>query len=174
MATMASRLDYKSYCSANPPSRSFSFQEFSQRYAVAVDALYPKLDVKTKRTVKILHDFSETCQALRQINMHFEDALALQECLLMLLKNALAQAILIQHTSVYVWHYPQLATLCRPAWRQRYTARAYANCSKYWWHPWRWSSYYCSRNVGLRLYIRGWPMYRHNEFYCCNCCTQIH
>ena len=57
--------------------RSFSFQEFSQRYAVAVDAPIPQIRRQDKKNRQnSIDDFSleERAKHYDRINMHFEDA----------------------------------------------------------------------------------------------------
>ena len=65
--------------------RSFSFQEFSQRYAVAVDAPIPQIrrqDEKNRQNS--IDDFTleERAKHYDRINMHFEEAFSLYEDML--------------------------------------------------------------------------------------------
>lgn len=65
--------------------RSFSFQEFSQRYAVAVDAPIPQIRRQDKKNRQnSIDDFTleERAKHYDRINMHFEDAFALYEDML--------------------------------------------------------------------------------------------
>jgi len=65
--------------------RSFSFQEFSQRYAVAVDAPIPQIRRQDKKNRQnSIDDFSLEKRAKHydRINIHFEDAFSLYENML--------------------------------------------------------------------------------------------
>ena len=65
--------------------RSFSFQEFSQRYAVAVDAPIPQIRRQDKKNRQnSIDDFSleERAKHYDRINMHFEEAFSLYEDML--------------------------------------------------------------------------------------------
>jgi thymidylate synthase (FAD) len=65
--------------------RSFSFQEFSQRYAVAVDAPIPQIRRQDKKNRQnSIDDFSleDRAKHYDRINMHFEEAFSLYEDML--------------------------------------------------------------------------------------------
>ena len=65
--------------------RSFSFQEFSQRYAVAVDAPIPQIRRQDKKNRQnSIDDFSLEKRAKHydRINIHFEEAFSLYEDML--------------------------------------------------------------------------------------------
>ena len=104
--------------------RSFSFQEFSQRYAVAIDArLYcPATTSGQKEPSKLYRRFTveERAKHYYRINDAFEEGICLYEDMLAdgVAKECARAVSTIKYcdTSIYVWHYSQLATLCRPAW----------------------------------------------------------
>ena len=65
--------------------RSFSFQEFSQRYAVAVDAPIPQIrrqDIKNRQNSIDDFTLAERAKHYDRINMHFEEAFSLYEDML--------------------------------------------------------------------------------------------
>ena len=106
--------------------RSFSFQEFSQRYAIPTDSfatVQPDLRRQdTKNRQNSIDDLpTETVEYYKQrIDDHFRQGVALYESLLHsdVAKECARSVPPYEHchAPVYVRHHPQLAALCRPAW----------------------------------------------------------